>query len=169
MFPLGRRREPCKSLARASVIVVTRVEPAQDIAGLLKMLRTFNPDAPIYTSMYDPGVMPAAYRSWDIRTSFMQRLPFVTKRHQAYLMAYPIAFESFDLGDSPSVEHKAAYTKNRKPAFQPIAADLACGLRGYLAGKVAGEPIWPCAWIEKAAKMLGKDMAVARKVWVSEA
>ena len=28
----------------------------------------------------------------------MQRLPFVTKRHQAYLMAYPIAFESFDLG-----------------------------------------------------------------------
>ena len=29
----------------------------------------------------------------------MQRLPFVTKRHQAYLMAYPIAFESFDLSE----------------------------------------------------------------------
>ena len=65
---------------------------------VLEQLHDLYPDAPIYTSMYDPGVMPAAYRSWDIRTSFMQRLPFVTTRHQAYLMAYPIAFESFDLG-----------------------------------------------------------------------
>jgi glycosyltransferase involved in cell wall biosynthesis len=64
---------------------------------VLEQLHDLYPDAPIYTSMYDPSIMPAAYRSWDIRTSFMQRLPFVTKRHQAYLMAYPIAFESFDL------------------------------------------------------------------------
>ncbi len=54
VFPLGRRREPCKSLARASVIVVTRVEPGQDIAGLLKQLREFNPDAPIYTARAVP-------------------------------------------------------------------------------------------------------------------
>jgi glycosyltransferase involved in cell wall biosynthesis len=65
---------------------------------VLEQLHDLYPDAPIYTSMYDPDIMPASYRSWDIRTSFMQRLPMVTKRHQAYLMAYPIAFESFDLG-----------------------------------------------------------------------
>jgi glycosyltransferase involved in cell wall biosynthesis len=65
---------------------------------VLEQLHDLYPDAPIYTSMYDPDVMPAAYRSWDIRTSFMQKLPFVTTRHQSYLMAYPIAFESFDLG-----------------------------------------------------------------------
>jgi glycosyltransferase involved in cell wall biosynthesis len=65
---------------------------------VLEQLHCYYPDAPIYTSMYDPKVMPAAYRSWDIRTSFMQRFPLVTKQHQAYLMAYPIAFESFDLG-----------------------------------------------------------------------
>ena len=47
VFPLGRRREPCKSLARATAIVVTRVEPGQDIAGLRKLLREFNRDAPI--------------------------------------------------------------------------------------------------------------------------
>jgi glycosyltransferase involved in cell wall biosynthesis len=64
---------------------------------VLEQLHDLYPDAPIYTSMYDAKVMPAAYRSWDIRTSFMQHLPFVTTRHQAYLMAYPIAFESFDL------------------------------------------------------------------------
>lgn len=65
---------------------------------VLENLHDMYPDAPIYTSMYDPDAMPAAYRTWDIRTSFMQRLPFVTTRHQSYLMAYPIAFESFDLG-----------------------------------------------------------------------
>jgi len=65
---------------------------------VLEQLHDYYPHAPIYTSMYDPNAMPAAYRSWDIRTSFMQRLPLVTSRHQAYLMAYPIAFESFDLG-----------------------------------------------------------------------
>jgi glycosyltransferase involved in cell wall biosynthesis len=69
--------------------------------GAEKVLEHFHdmfPDAPIYTSMYDPKLMPQAYRSWDIRTSFMQRLPMVSTRHQAYLMAYPIAFETFDLG-----------------------------------------------------------------------
>jgi glycosyltransferase involved in cell wall biosynthesis len=65
---------------------------------VLEQLHSYYPDAPIYTSMYDPSVMPPDYRSWDIRTSFMQRLPLVKKQHQAYLMAYPIAFESFDLG-----------------------------------------------------------------------
>jgi glycosyltransferase involved in cell wall biosynthesis len=66
---------------------------------VLEQLHDLYPDAPIYTSMFDPKVMPKTYRSWDIRTSFMQRLPMVTTRHQAYLMVYPIAFESFDLGD----------------------------------------------------------------------
>src|ERR687884_2192486 len=66
---------------------------------VLEQLHDLYPDAPIYTSMYDPQLMPAAYRSWDIRTSFMQRLPLVTSRHQAYLMAYPLAFESFDLAE----------------------------------------------------------------------
>jgi glycosyltransferase involved in cell wall biosynthesis len=65
---------------------------------VLEQLHDYYPDAPIYTSIYDSKGMPSAYRSWDIRTSFMQRLPLITKQHQAYLMAYPIAFESFDLG-----------------------------------------------------------------------
>jgi len=54
MFPLGRRREPCGSLERASAIVVTRVEPGQDIAGLKRMLRKYNADAPIYTARVAP-------------------------------------------------------------------------------------------------------------------
>ncbi len=79
---------------------------------VLEQLHDMYPDAPIYTSMYDPKAMPASYRSWDIRTSFMQRLPFVTTRHQAYLMAYPIAFESFDLGGYDVViSNSSAFSK----------------------------------------------------------
>ncbi|MCC6176583.1 MAG: glycosyltransferase [Chloroflexi bacterium] len=79
---------------------------------VLEQLHDLYPDAPIYTSMYDRQAMPACYRTWDIRTSFMQRLPLVTKRHQAYLMAYPIAFESFDMsGYDVVISNSSAFCK----------------------------------------------------------
>jgi glycosyltransferase involved in cell wall biosynthesis len=66
---------------------------------VLEQLHAMYPDAPIYTSMYAPRLMPPQYRRMDIRTSFMQRLPGVHRHHQPYLLAYPFAFESFQLGD----------------------------------------------------------------------
>jgi glycosyltransferase involved in cell wall biosynthesis len=64
---------------------------------VLEVLHDMYPNAPIYTSMYEPKAMPAFYRSWDIRTSFMQRLPLVKQKHQAFVSLYPYAFEQFDL------------------------------------------------------------------------
>ena len=55
------------------------------------------PGAPVFTSMYAPEKMPDTYRDWPIHTSFMQRLPWVTDRHQAYLPLYPAAFTTTDL------------------------------------------------------------------------
>ncbi|MDE0196847.1 MAG: glycosyltransferase, partial [Caldilineaceae bacterium] len=46
---------------------------------------------------YGPDKMPDSYRNWTIRTTFMQRLPLVTDRHQAYLPLYPAAFRNTDL------------------------------------------------------------------------
>jgi glycosyltransferase involved in cell wall biosynthesis len=63
---------------------------------VLEELHALFPDAPIFTSIYDPSAMPAAYRDMRIRTSFMQRLPGVARHHQPYLPLYPLAFESFD-------------------------------------------------------------------------
>jgi glycosyltransferase involved in cell wall biosynthesis len=57
------------------------------------------PDAPIYTSIYDPERVDPAFRTMDIRTSFMQKFPLVTKYHQPYLPFYPFAMESLDLRD----------------------------------------------------------------------
>jgi glycosyltransferase involved in cell wall biosynthesis len=55
------------------------------------------PEAPIYTSIYDPGRVDTAFHSIDIRTSFMQKLPLVKKHHQPFLPFYPFAMERLDL------------------------------------------------------------------------
>jgi glycosyltransferase involved in cell wall biosynthesis len=55
------------------------------------------PNAPIYTSIYDPERVDPVFRTMDIRTTFMQKLPLVTKYHQPYLPFYPFAMESLDL------------------------------------------------------------------------
>jgi len=55
------------------------------------------PEAPLYTSIYDPQRVDAAFRSIDIRTSFMQKLPLVKKHHQPFLPLYPFAMERLDL------------------------------------------------------------------------
>ena len=79
---------------------------------VLEILHGLYPDAPIYTSIYDPAAMPEAYRQWDIRTSFMQRLPGVMGRHQLYLPFYPLAFEGFDLSEYDVVlSNSSAWSK----------------------------------------------------------
>ena len=55
------------------------------------------PEAPVFTSIYDPARMPARYREWDIRTSWLNSIPFASRKHQALLPLLPGAFESFDL------------------------------------------------------------------------
>ena len=67
--------------------------------NVLEELVDLFPGAPLYTSMYDPAKMPDAYRNWDIRTTFMQRLPGYSNHHQAYLPVYPFAFSRTDLSN----------------------------------------------------------------------
>jgi glycosyltransferase involved in cell wall biosynthesis len=66
---------------------------------VLEQLHALFPQAPIYTSMFEPPVFPEAYRTWDIRTSFLQHVPLSRSHHQLMLFFYPIAFESFDLSE----------------------------------------------------------------------
>ena len=55
--------------------------------------------APIYTSVANLKNLPEEYKELDIRTSFLQKIPFFSKRHQLLLPLMPLAFESFDLSD----------------------------------------------------------------------
>lgn len=83
---------------------------------VLEALHALYPTAPVYTSIYDPEVMPQAYRSWDIRTSFMQHLPGWKKHFRRYFLLYPTAFESFDLsGYDLILSSSSAYAKGVIP------------------------------------------------------
>ncbi len=73
---------------------LNQIGGAEDV---LETLVQMYPDAPIYTSMYAPEVMPPHYRQWDIRTTWMNRLPGIHRHHQVYLLLYPLAFEQVRL------------------------------------------------------------------------
>jgi glycosyltransferase involved in cell wall biosynthesis len=84
---------------------------------VLEALHELYPDAPVYTSIYDSAAMPAAYRTWDIRTSWMQRLPGWRRAFRAYFLLYPSAFESFDLGGYDLIlSSSSAYAKGVIPS-----------------------------------------------------
>jgi glycosyltransferase involved in cell wall biosynthesis len=55
------------------------------------------PDAPIFTSIHLPGKLPAVFSTFDVRPSFMQRLPFLERHFKKYLPLYPYAIERLDL------------------------------------------------------------------------
>jgi glycosyltransferase involved in cell wall biosynthesis len=70
---------------------------------VLLVLHELFPSAPIYTSIYEPSLVDPAFRTMDIRTSFMQRLPFVHRHHQAFLPVFPYAFETLDVREYDTV------------------------------------------------------------------
>ncbi|MCK5921937.1 MAG: glycosyltransferase [Methylococcales bacterium] len=72
---------------------LNQVGGAEDV---LENLARFFPQAPLYTSLYWKDGMPAHWKEWTIRTSFIDRLPFSHKNQQIYFGLYPFAFEQFD-------------------------------------------------------------------------
>ncbi len=66
---------------------------------VLDELKLMYPEAPVYASIHDPDRMPERYRQWDIRTSWLNRVPLANRKHQMLLPLYPMAFEGFDLSE----------------------------------------------------------------------
>ncbi|MDQ3388483.1 MAG: glycosyltransferase, partial [Gemmatimonadota bacterium] len=66
---------------------------------VLIQLHALFPEAPIYTTLYDPRGLPPRMQGWDVRPSFIQRLPFSRKYHQNYLPLMQMAFEQFDMSE----------------------------------------------------------------------
>ncbi|MCX2727839.1 glycosyltransferase [Thermomicrobium sp. 4228-Ro] len=80
---------------------------------VLEVLHELFPDAPVYTSIYAPERLPASYRSWDIRTSWLQRLPAIHRKHRLYLPLYPFAFSRLRLaGYQLIVSSSSAFAKS---------------------------------------------------------
>ena len=94
----ARRRRRQDPLAGARIAIVhDYLNQMGGAERVLEVLHEVFPTAPIYTSMYAPALVSPAFGQMEVHTSFMQRLPFATRRHQAFLPFYPAAFEQFDL------------------------------------------------------------------------
>jgi glycosyltransferase involved in cell wall biosynthesis len=66
---------------------------------VLEAMHAIWPDAPLFTSIHDPAALPASWGNWDIRTTWMNRLPAVNRMFRQYLPVYPLAFETLRLND----------------------------------------------------------------------
>lgn len=86
---------------------LNQIGGAEDV---LEALVGLYPQVPVYTSLYWQKKMPAHWQQWDIRTSFIDHLPFAHKKQQLYFPLYPVAFEQFDLrGYDVVVSNKSGF------------------------------------------------------------
>jgi glycosyltransferase involved in cell wall biosynthesis len=63
----------------------------------LEALCELYPEAHLYSLLHEPGKLSPPIENMDIRTSFIQKLPFVFSKYRNYLPLFPIAIEQFDL------------------------------------------------------------------------
>jgi len=72
------------------------------VGGAEKVLECFTelfPYAPIYTLVYDRELMHGVFAGKNIKTSFIQKLPFAKSRHRIFPPLMPMAIEQFDFSD----------------------------------------------------------------------
>lgn len=107
-------------------LVYDRVNKWGGAERVLLALHELFPDAPLYTSVYNP-----ATASWadvfDVRTSFLQNIPFARTSHELYALLMPLAFESFSFDEYDlviSVTSEAAKGILTKPSTLHICYNL---------------------------------------------
>jgi glycosyltransferase involved in cell wall biosynthesis len=69
------------------------------IAGsekVLLVLKKIFSDAPVYTTLYNSEKIPGFFERWDIRSSFIQKLPGAKTHYQMYLPLMPTAVEQLN-------------------------------------------------------------------------
>ncbi len=66
------------------------------------------PEAPIYTSIYDPAAMDSEFSEKDIRTSLMQVMPAVFEQHRRYLPVYAATFARWWIRDADVIVSNAS-------------------------------------------------------------
>lgn len=64
---------------------------------VLEALKEIYPKAPVFTLLYDPKGTNQRYKDWEIKTSFLQRMPFSFKKTDWYRILMPTAIEDLDL------------------------------------------------------------------------
>ena len=97
-------------------LVYDRVNKIGGAERVLTALHELWPEAPLFTSVYDPTNAPWA-KSFDVKTTFLQNIPFAKNHHEWFAWLTPFAFNtlSFDGYDVvisvTSAEAKGLITK----------------------------------------------------------
>ena len=79
-------------------LVYDRVNKWGGAERVLLTLHELFPKAPLYTAVYNPKTAPWA-KVFNIKTSFLQKLPLAAKHHELFPWLTPLAFESFDFDE----------------------------------------------------------------------
>ena len=83
--------------------------------GAEKVLECFCelfPYAPIYTIVYDENLMHGMFKGKNIKTSYLQKIPFAPTRHRIFPPLMPMAIEQFDFSQYDIVlSDSSAYAK----------------------------------------------------------
>lgn len=64
---------------------------------VLEQMHAAFPDAPVYLALWNPDRLPDHFRGWDIRASWLDRMPGARRFHRAMFPFYPSAMHSLDL------------------------------------------------------------------------
>jgi len=91
------------------------------LGGAERVLDEFHelfPQAPIFTLVYDEKKTLGKYKDWNIKTSFIQKLPGGVSHYKWYLALMPYAVHSFDLsGFDVVLSDVSAFAKGiKKPS-----------------------------------------------------
>lgn len=79
-------------------LVYDRVNKWGGAERVLLSLHKLFPDAPLFTSVYHPQSASWA-KVFDVRTSFLQKIPFASVHHELLPTLMPAAFESFSFDE----------------------------------------------------------------------
>jgi glycosyltransferase involved in cell wall biosynthesis len=68
---------------------------------VLEVLHSMYPEAPVFTSLFAPGELPAEFSDWDIRTSILSGVPGAKRDHRLWTLLYPLMFRKIgkELGE----------------------------------------------------------------------
>jgi glycosyltransferase involved in cell wall biosynthesis len=145
---------------------------------VLSELHAMYPDAPVFTTVYAPERLPERMRGMDVRTSFLQRVPFARERHRVFFPLMPLAFEQFDLREFDLVlSASSACAKGVLPApgslnicycFSPCRY-LWDSYHEYTAGMWARPLIAPVAhwmrmWDQSSSERVDHFIAISHEV-----
>lgn len=88
---------------------------------VLEVLQSLWPHSPTFTLVYDKSTMDDTFGHRDIRTSFLQKLPFALAKYRWYLPFMPTATESYDLSEFDVViSSSSAFSKGIVTASDAI-------------------------------------------------